>query len=95
MLNLAYGQAGRVRKTRTLFLAGRTRIHLDRVQGLGDFLELEVVLGEGESVEAGTEVAWDLLSRLDVSKERLVEGAYVDLLQAGTPEVLKTAKSEE
>src|SRR5260221_4636980 len=40
-LSLAYGQAGRVRKQRTLFMAGRTRIHLDRVEGLGDFLELE------------------------------------------------------
>src|SRR5688500_13097230 len=27
-LSLAYGEAGRIRKHRTLFLAGRTRIHL-------------------------------------------------------------------
>src|SRR5579872_4959785 len=43
-LTLAYGQSGRVRKRRTLLLAGRSRIHLDRVEGLGDFLEIEVVL---------------------------------------------------
>ena len=48
-LSLAYGQTGRVRKQRTLFMSGRTRIHLDRVEGLGNFLELEVVLAEGES----------------------------------------------
>src|SRR3954469_12551428 len=47
-LSIAYGQAGKVIKRRTLFLVGRTRIHLDRVEGLGDFLELEVVLGEHE-----------------------------------------------
>ncbi|WP_243688441.1 class IV adenylate cyclase [Geotalea toluenoxydans] len=34
-LSLAYGQAGRVRKHRTLFLAGRTRIHLDKVEAGG------------------------------------------------------------
>jgi len=79
-LTLAYGEAGRVRKRRTLFLAGRTRIHLDRVEGLGDFLELEVVMGEGEPAEAGVEVALDLLARLNISPDQLVEGAYVDLL---------------
>jgi adenylate cyclase class IV len=34
-LSLAYGQVGRVRKYRTLFLVGRTRVHLDRVEDLG------------------------------------------------------------
>ena len=31
-LSLAYGEAGRVKKLRTLFLVGRTRIHLDVVE---------------------------------------------------------------
>jgi predicted adenylyl cyclase CyaB len=79
-LTLAYGQAGRVRKHRTLFLAGRTRIHLDRVEDLGDFLELEVVMADGEPVEAGVAVAHDLLAKLGVSPTQLIERAYVDLL---------------
>lgn len=79
-LSLAYGAAGRVRKTRTLFLAGRTRIHLDRVEGLGDFLELEVVLAEGEPSQAGRAVARELMRKLGISEEQLVECAYVDLI---------------
>jgi adenylate cyclase class IV len=47
-LSLAYGQVGRVVKRRTLYLVGRTRVHLDRVEGLGHFLELEVVLQDNE-----------------------------------------------
>ena len=81
-LALAYGQAGRVRKQRTLFLAGRTRIHLDRVEGLGDFLELEVVLAEGEPADAGVREAQALMHALGVEASQLVEGAYVDLLAA-------------
>ncbi|WP_243374100.1 class IV adenylate cyclase [Geotalea sp. SG265] len=79
-LSLAYGQAGRVRKHRTLFLAGRTRIHLDKVEGLGEFLELEVVLGEGESAENGVREAHDLMAQLGIERSQLIDGAYVDLL---------------
>lgn len=79
VLTLAHGQTGRVKKHRTLFMKGRTRIHLDRVEGLGDFLELEVILAEGEQPEAGTTVADELLKRLGISTEQFVEGAYVDL----------------
>jgi len=80
-LTLACGQAGRVRKRRELWLAGRTRVHLDRVEGLGAFLELEVVLGPEEATEAGDEEARRLLSALGVAPAQLVEQAYVDLLR--------------
>ncbi|CAB3822656.1 class IV adenylate cyclase [Achromobacter denitrificans] len=79
-LTLAYGTAGRVRKRRLLFMAGRTRIHLDRVEGLGEFLELEVVLRDGETLEAGMEEARSLMAALGVAPEQLLSGAYVDLL---------------
>jgi len=81
-LTLAWGQAGRVRKQRRLFLVGRTRVHLDRVEGLGEFLELEVVLKEGESSEAGVAEAHALMAQLGIDADQLVQGAYVDLLQA-------------
>ena len=81
-LSLAYGQVGRVRKSRTLYLVGRTRIHLDRVQDLGNFLELEVVLEENEDVRTGEAIAQDLMQKLGVLPEQLIEGAYIDLLLA-------------
>ena len=69
-----------MRKHRTLFLVGRTRVHLDKVDGLGDFLELEVLLEDEESSEAGVKVAQDLLKKLGIQKSQLIEAAYVDLL---------------
>jgi predicted adenylyl cyclase CyaB len=79
-LTLAYGSAGRVRKHRTLYLVGRTRIHLDRVESLGHFLELEVVLAEGESPDAGVKEARALMTALGLADDQLIDGAYVDLL---------------
>lgn len=81
VLAAAYGECGRVRKHRIIFHAGQTRIHLDRVENLGHFLELEVVLGEDETTEKGVTIAHDLLARLGIPSDHLIEGAYVDLLQ--------------
>jgi adenylate cyclase class IV len=79
-LSLAYGQAGRVVKHRTVFLIGRTRVHLDKVAGLGHFMELEVVLGENEPAEVGVREANELMGQLGIEPQQLIEGAYVDLL---------------
>ena len=81
-LSLAYGQIGRIRKYRTLYLVGRTRVHLDRVEGLGHFLELEVVLVDDETSEQGVREASELMDQLGIQPEQLVEGAYLDLMLA-------------
>jgi predicted adenylyl cyclase CyaB len=78
-LSMALGIVGRVRKQRRLYLVDRTRIHLDNVEGLGSFVELEVVLGEGESPDDGAETARKIMARLGIAESQLVQGAYLDL----------------
>jgi predicted adenylyl cyclase CyaB len=80
-LTLALGVRGVVRKTRYLYLAGQTRIHLDDVEGLGQFMELEVVLRDGQSDAEGQAIAQDLMTRLGIQQADLLEGAYMDLLE--------------
>jgi predicted adenylyl cyclase CyaB len=80
LLTLAYGVVGRVRKTRTLFFVGQTRIHLDDVEGLGHFVELEVVLQPDEAPDDGRRVADTLMERLGIASNHLVSTAYVDLI---------------
>jgi adenylate cyclase class IV len=77
------GVLGRVRKQRLLLMAGATRIHLDRVEQLGDFIELEVVLQPGQSDADGVRVAEALMSSLGLAGAERVGGAYLDLLAAG------------
>ena len=84
-LSLAYGQIGRIRKYRTLFLVGRTRVHLDRVEGLGHFLELEVMLVDDELPEQAVHEAGALMEQLGIQAAQLVEGAYLDLITGTVP----------
>jgi predicted adenylyl cyclase CyaB len=79
-LTLAYGQVGRVRKHRKLFLLGRTRVHLDDVESLGHFVELEVVLADDEPAAVGVREARELMEKLDIQPHQLINEAYVDLL---------------
>ena len=63
-------------------MVGQTRVHCDTVEGLGDFMELEVVLQDGQSVEHGQNIADDLMSKLGIDQTKLITCAYMDLLDA-------------
>lgn len=80
VLAAALGTRQIVSKTRTLFLMDQTRIHLDEVAGLGWFLELEVVLREGQTDEEGHRIARGLMQALEVGADDLIEVAYADML---------------
>ena len=80
-LTNALGVRAVVCKQRTLYLVGQTRIHFDRVEKLGEFIELEVVLTPGQSFAEGVEIAAKLMKQLEIGERDLVESAYVDLLE--------------
>ncbi len=80
VLTAAHGELVVVKKRRHLYLSGRTRIHVDAVDGLGDFLELEVVLDAEEPPEAGVAEAERLMKDLEIQSDDLIEGAYADML---------------
>jgi len=89
VLGGALGIRGRVRKTRSLYTAGATRIHLDEVEGLGTFAEIEVVLEPHQSAEDGVSIANRVMKKIGIQEKDLVTTAYIDLLEAkltyGTP----------
>ncbi len=76
------GVRGVVEKRREVVLVGQTRVHLDEVEGLGSFVELEVVLEGGQSHADGEAIAAELMRALGIDDAELLSGAYIDLLEA-------------
>jgi adenylate cyclase class IV len=80
LLARALGVRATVKKRRTLLLLDATRIHLDNVEGLGAFLELEVPVKEDEAA-AKTEID-RLIVELGFSWDDCIRASYVDLIIA-------------
>ena len=81
VLSKCLGIRGVVRKKRWLYMVGETRVHLDEVEDLGSFMELEVVLSPGQTIQEGGAIARQLMERLGIEPGDLVEGAYIDLMR--------------
>jgi predicted adenylyl cyclase CyaB len=80
ILTETLGRIGTVKKRRTLYLVGQTRVHLDEVEGLGRFIELEVVLRPGQSEAEGLVIAQELLKEFTIAPEDLISRPYFELL---------------
>ena len=71
-----------VRKHRRLYTHGNIRIHLDRVETMGDFVEIEVLGKRGQdSVESLQAVCERWIENLGLQPRDLVKVAYADLLE--------------
>ena len=80
VLTRALGVIAVVRKRRTLVTLDTTRIHLDNVEQLGSFLEIEVIVGEDE---AEVKARFDsLLAGLGYTAADGIRASYLDLLLA-------------
>jgi predicted adenylyl cyclase CyaB len=85
-LSAALGVRGEVRKLRALYVVGSTRIHIDEVEDLGHFLELEAVLDAGQTAADGHAAVASLMDQLQVSEADLIGVAYIDLLECARRE---------
>jgi predicted adenylyl cyclase CyaB len=71
-----------VRKDREIALYENVRIHLDRVEGLGSFLELEAVFdGDPEQERAQHEKVRFLMHRLGIQESDLLSASYEGLIE--------------
>ncbi len=71
-----------VHKMRELYVVGQVRIHLDQVDYLGEFVEIEVVLYPTDTLEDGqTMLKHWMLDVLQLSHSSICKDAYADLLR--------------
>ena len=56
------------------------RLHLDRVEGLGEFGEIEAVLGEQGDAEASRPAVDELLRTFGVNGDNLIAESYFEML---------------
>jgi predicted adenylyl cyclase CyaB len=81
ILKTAMGVKVVVSKERLFFLLDNVRIHIDRVEGLGDYLEFEAVLeSEAEEIEGHARIA-ELREEFGISDDDLVSLSYSDLVR--------------
>jgi homotetrameric cytidine deaminase len=92
-LDASLGTVVVVDKRRRLLLWEGVRIHLDEVDGLGSFLELEAVAPEGSDLSAERAKVERLRGELGVDDGNLVATGYSDLLLDGPERLLEAAQA--
>ncbi len=89
-LDAALGTLVVVEKRRRLLLHENVRIHIDEVEGLGSFLELEAVAQPESDLSAEQDKVGRLRAELGIGDDALVAQSYSDLL-LDTPDLLLRA----
>jgi adenylate cyclase class IV len=85
-LGAALGVIATVAKTRHLFLFKGVRIHLDAVEGLGNFIEFEGVATPGvATVDRFEQLLRDLCGSFEIGDGDLVGESYCDLVLDAAP----------
>jgi predicted adenylyl cyclase CyaB len=79
MLAAALGVVAEVRKERTVLMRANVRLHLDRVEALGQFGEIEAVIPEGSDPERSRAAVDELLAALQINRESLIDVSYFEL----------------
>jgi predicted adenylyl cyclase CyaB len=81
-LTEALGTRGFVRNRRTVCQIGESRVHLDEVENLGCFIELETPVGQHACLEHGAAAVQALMQKLEIGANDLLAEAYIDMLFA-------------
>lgn len=85
-LTTLFGIKNIIKKKRTLFLLGGARVHLDHVDGLGDFVEIEVPMITRSDENRAKHTARRIMKELSITEDELLSTAYEEMTNIATSE---------
>jgi len=77
---LGFSEAGVVRKKREVFRAGEITVCLDIVEGLGEFLEVEIVADSEKELEASRAKLFELLKQFGAEEKDSIRTSYLEMI---------------
>ncbi|MDD3043437.1 MAG: class IV adenylate cyclase [Methanosarcinaceae archaeon] len=77
---LGFSEAGAVRKVREVFRAEEITVCLDSVEGLGEFLEVEIVARDESELEASRARLFEFLGRLGLGEADSIRTSYLEMV---------------
>ena len=80
ILATALGPIAVVEKVRTLMMRDNVRLHLDQVERLGEFGEIEAVIADGDDPERSRSAVNEILGALKVEKADLIDVSYFEMI---------------
>lgn len=77
---LGFSDAGIVRKKREVFNAGEITVCLDAVEGLGEFLEVEIVAENEKELEISRGKLFEFLKQFGVGEKDSIRTSYLEMV---------------
>ncbi|HII79647.1 MAG TPA: class IV adenylate cyclase [Methanosarcina sp.] len=77
---LGFLEAGAVRKKREIFRAGNITVCLDAVEGLGEFLEVEIDIEDEKDLEISRRKLFEFLSKFGVDEKDSIRTSYLEMV---------------
>ena len=77
---LGFSDAGIVRKKREVFRAGEITVCLDAVEGLGEFLEVEIIAEDEKDLDISREKLFELLKQFGAGEKDSIRTSYLEMV---------------
>lgn len=77
---LGFSEAGIVRKKREVFRAEEITVCLDTVEGLGEFLEVEIVVEDEKDLDTSRGKLFELLKQFGAGEKDSIRTSYLEMV---------------